>query len=204
MKPEEGTMKRFWGGVVILFLLLTVRVYAQSDCDYVLSFENVSLSGTQIEDGYFSSGFSEYGYYLDICGVYTGNTTDSIYAELSDDSGGYWSVYGTIIWNWAMTNWYVQACYLDEAYSTYLDGTIKLSSHWYKISAKGGDNDSASYIILFKKISGIGDFLDDAAISLGQGARTKFKNLDKSKLFGLKKKLQTQPGQQRKRLKVGD
>ena len=125
IKTEEGMMKRFGGVAVILFLLLTARVYAQSDCDYVLSFENVSLSGTQIEDGYFFSGFSQYGYYLDICGVYTGNTTDSIYAELSDDSGVYWSVYGTIIWNEAMTRAIVQASYLDEAYSTYLDGTIK-------------------------------------------------------------------------------
>jgi hypothetical protein len=197
METEEGIMKRYWGVVVILFLLLTVRVYAQSDCDYVLSFENVSLSGTQIEDGYFPSGFSEYGYYLDICGVYTGNTTDSIYAELSDDSGVYWSVYGTIIWNESMTKAYVQASYLDEAYSTYLDGTIKLSRGWYKISAKGGDNDSASYITIFKNINGMGAFLDNAVTSLGQGGRTKFKNLDKSKLFGLKKKMQTQPGQQR-------
>jgi hypothetical protein len=190
-------MKRYWGVVVILFLLFAVRVYAQSDCDYVLSFENVSFSRTQIDDGYFVSGFSEYGYYLDICGVYTGNTTDSIYAELSDDSGVYWSVYGTIIWNKAMTNAYIQASYLDETYSTYLDGTIKLSRRRYKISAKGGDNDSVSYITIFNNINGTGDLLDNGVSSLGQGGRTKFKNLDKSKLFGLKKKLQTQtqPGQ---------
>ncbi len=197
-------MKRYWGVVVIPFLLFAVPVYAQSDCDYVLSFENVGLSGTQIEDGYFQSGFSEYGYYLDICGIYTGDTTDSIYAELSDDLGVYLSVYGTIIWNWAMTNGYIQASYLDEAYSTYLDGTIRRSGGWYKISAKGGDNDSVSYITKFNNIKGNGYFWDNTVSSLGQGGRTKFKNLDKSKFFGLKKKMQTQPGQQRKRLKVGD
>ena len=203
-------MKRFCGVAVILFLLLTVRVYAQSEptCDYVLSFEDVRLSGKQVEDGYFLYGFSEYGYYLDICGFYAENTntTDLIYAELSDDSGVYWYVYGTAIWDEAWKKAYVQASYLDDTYSTYLDGTIKFSGGWYKISAKGGDNgsdnDGVFYITLFNKISGIGGFLDNEVTSLKEGGRTKFKNLDKSKLFGLKKKQQTQPGQQRKRLKV--
>lgn len=205
-KIKEGIMKRYWGVVLILLLLFSVRVYAQSDCDYVLSFENVSLSGTLIEDGYFPSGLSGYGFYLDICGVYTGYTTDSIYAELSDDLGVYWSVYGTIIWNKSMTTAYVQASYLDEVYSTYLDGTIKFSKGWYKISAKGGDNDSVSYITIFKNINGVGDFWDNAVTGLNQEGRTKFNNLDKSRLLGLKNKLQTQtqPGQQRRRLKVGD
>jgi hypothetical protein len=204
MKTEEGVMKRFCGVAVILFLLLAVRVYAQSeDCDYVLSFEDVRLSGKQVEDGYFLYGFSEYGYYLDICGFYTdGNTTESIYAELSDDSDVFWGVYGTIIWNEAWKKAYVQASYLDDTYSTYLDGTIKYSGGWYRISAKGGDNDSFSYITLFNKINGIGGFLDNEGASLSKGGRTKFKNLDKSRLLGMKKKLPTQPGQQRKRLKV--
>lgn len=107
IKTQEVMMKRFAGVAVILFLLLTVRVHAQSVCDYVLSFEDVSLSGTSIEDGYFFSGFSQYGYYFDICGIYTAtNTTDLMYAELSDDSGVYWSVYGTMIWNQEMTRAY--------------------------------------------------------------------------------------------------
>ena len=32
-------MKRFAGVAIILFLLFTVQVHAQSACDYVLSFE---------------------------------------------------------------------------------------------------------------------------------------------------------------------
>jgi len=205
IKTQEVTMKRFAGVAVILFLLLTVRVHAQSVCDYVLSFEDVSLSGTSIEDGYFFSGFSQYGYYFDICGVYTAtNTTDLIYAELSDDSGVYWSVYGTMIWNQAMTRAHIQASYLDEVYSTYLDGTIRFSNGWYKISAKGGDNDSVSYIDIYKRINGRWGVFDDAVASVSQGGRTKFENLDVSKLSGLREKLQTNPGQQRRRLKVGD
>ncbi len=205
IKTQEVTMKRFAGVAVILFLLLTVRVHAQSVCDYVLSFEDVSLSGTSIEDGYFFSGFSQYGYYFDICGIYTAtNTTDLIYAELSDDSGVYWSVYGTMIWNQEMTRAYIQASYLDEVYSTYLDGTIRFSNGWYKISAKGGDNDSASYIDIYKRINGKWGVFDDVVDSVSQGGRTKFKNLDGSKLSGLREKLQTNPGQQRRRLKVGD
>jgi hypothetical protein len=196
-------MKRYRGIVSILFLLFAIPVYAQSQCDYILSFENISLSGTQIEDGYFRFGFSEYGYYLDICGVYTGNTTDSIYAELSDDSTVYWFVYGTIIWNESMTKAYVQASYLDETYSTYLDGTITSSREWYKISAKGGDNDSVSYITLFKNIKGTGYFLDNTATNLAQDGRTKFKYLDSSRL-NKKLQIQTQPGQQRERLNVRD
>ena len=205
IKTQEVMMKRFAGVVVILFLLLSVPVHAQSVCDYVLSFEDVSLSGTSIEDGYFFSGFSEYGYYFDICGIYTAtNTTDLIYAELSDDTGVYWWVYGTMIWNQEMTRAYIQASYLDEVYSTYLDGTIRFSNGWYKISAKGGDNDSASYIDIYKRINGKWGILDDAAASVSQGGRTKFKNLDGLKLSGLREKLQTTPSQQRRRLKVGD
>ena len=186
-------MRRYWKAAVILILLSATPVYAQLECDYILSFENVSFSGTQVEDGYYRSGFSDYGYYLDICGVYTGNTTDSIYAELSDDSSTYWFVYGTIIWNESMTKGYIQASYLDETYSTYLDGTITSSREWYKISAKGGDNDSVSYITLFKNFKGRGYFLDDAATGLNQDGRARFQNLDRSKLQGLKEKLQSQP-----------
>jgi hypothetical protein len=205
IKTQEVMMKRFTGVAVILFLLLTVRVHAQSACDYVLSFEDVSFSGTSIEDGYFFSGFSQYGYYLDICGVYSDTaTTDSIYAELSDDTGVYWWVYGTMIWNQEMTRAYVQASYLDEVYSTYLDGTIRFSNGWYRISAKGGDNDSASYIDIYKRINGRWGVFDNAVASLSQGGRTKFKNLDGSKLSGLREKLQTNLGQQRRRLKGGD
>jgi hypothetical protein len=199
-------MKRYCKAAIILILLSATSVYAQSECDYVLSFGNVSFAGTQVEDGYFRSGFSDDGYYFDICGVYTGNTTDSIYAELSDESSTYWFVYGTIIWNESMTKGYVQASYLDETYSTYLDGTITSSREWYKISAKGGDNDSVSYIIIFKNINGVGDFWDNAVTSLNQEGRTKFNNLDKSRLLGLKNKLQTQtqPSQKRRRFKVED
>ncbi len=186
-------MKRYWKAAVILIVLSATPVYAQLECDYILSFENVSFSGTQVEDGYFRSGFSDYGYYLDICGVYTGNTTDSIYAELSDESSTYWFVYGTIIWNESMTKGYIQASYLDETYSTYLDGTITSSREWYKISAKGGDNDSVSYITLFKNFKGKGYFLEEAATGLNQDGRARFQNLDRSKLQGLKEKLQSQP-----------
>ena len=186
-------MRRYWKAAVILILLSATPVYAQLECDYILSFENVSFSGTQVEDGYFRSGFSDDGYYFDICGVYTGNTTDSIYAELSDESSTYWFVYGTIIWNESMTKGYIQASYLDETYSTYLDGTITSSREWYKISANGGDNDSVSYITLFKNFKGRGYFLDDAAAGLNQDGRTRFQNLDRSKLQGLKEKLQSQP-----------
>jgi hypothetical protein len=186
-------MKRYCKAAIILILLSATSVYAQSECDYVLSFGNVSFAGTQVEDGYFRSGFSDDGYYFDICGVYTGNTTDSIYAELSDESSTYWFVYGTIIWNESMTKGYVQASYLDETYSTYLDGTITSSREWYKISAKGGDNDSVSYITQFKNIKGKGYFLDQAAAGLNQDGRARFQNLDRSKLQGLKEKLQSQP-----------
>jgi hypothetical protein len=186
-------MKRYWGVAIILVLLSAIPAFAQSECDYVLSFESVSFSGTQVEDGYFRSGFSDDGYYLDICGVYTGNTTDSIYAELSDDSSTYWFVYGTIIWNESMTKGYIQASYLDETYSTYLDGSITSSRGWYKISAKGGDNDSVSYITLFKNFKGRGYFLDDAAAGLNQDGRARFQNLDRLKLQGLKEKFQSQP-----------
>jgi hypothetical protein len=189
-------MKRYCGAVVILLLLFAVPVYAQWGCDYVLSFENVSPSGTRIYDGYILSEFSRYGYYLDICGIYTGYTTDSIYAELSDDFGVYGFLYGTIIWNEEMKNAYIQASYLDEVYSMYLDGTIKFSRGQYNLSAKGGFNNSFSNIIRFD-INGEGDFLDNAATNLSQEKRTKFKHLDTSKLLGLKKKLltQTQSGQ---------
>ena len=196
-------MKRFAGVAIILFLLFTVQVHAQSACDYVLSFENVSISGTSAEDGYLFSGFSQYGYYLDICGFYTGATTDSIYAELSDDSGVYWFVYGTMIWNEEMTRAFVQASYLDEVYSTYLDGTVRYSHGWYKISAKGGDNDSSSYIDIYKKINGTWGAYNNAMASVSQGGRTKFKNLDASKVSGLREKIQTLPGQEHRRLKVG-
>ena len=196
-------MKRFAGVAIILFLLFTVQVHAQSDCDYVLSFENVSLSGTSVDDGYLLSGFSQSGYYLDICGFYTGATTDSMYAELSDDSGVYWSVYGTMIWNEEMTRAFVQASYLDEVYSTYLDGTVRYSNGWYKISAKGGDNDSSSYVDIYKKINGTwGEFNNEMA-SVSQAGRTKFKNLDTSNVSGLREKIQTLPGQERRRLKAG-
>ena len=141
-----------------LFLLFTVQVHAQSACDYVLSFENVSLSGTSVDDGYLFSGFSQYGYYLDICGFYTGATTDSIYAELSDDSGVYWFVYGTMIWNEEMTRAFVQASYLDEVYSTYLDGTVRYSNGWYKISAKGGTMKAPPTSIYTRKLMGHGAY----------------------------------------------
>jgi hypothetical protein len=196
-------MKRFVGVAIILFLLFTVQVHAQSACDYVLSFENVSISGTSVEDGYLFSGFSQYGYYLDICGFYTGATTDSIYAELSDDSGVYWFVYGTMIWNEEMTRAFVQASYLDEVYSTYLDGTVRYSNGWYKISAKGGDNDSSSYVDIYKKIYGARGVYNDEMISVSQGGRAKFKVLDASKVSGLREKIQTLPGQEHRRLNVG-
>jgi hypothetical protein len=196
-------MKRFAGVAIILFLLFTVQVHAQSACDYVLSFENVSLAGTSVDDGYLLSGFSQYGYYLDICGFYTGATTDSIYAELSDDSGVYWFVYGTMIWNEEMTRAFVQASYLDEVYSTYLDGTVRYSNGWYKISAKGGDNDSSSYVDKYKKINGTWGVFNNEMASVSQGGRTKFKNLDASKVSGLREKIQTLPGQEHRRLKVG-
>ena len=196
-------MKRFAGVAIILFLLFTVQVHAQSACDYVLSFENVSLSGTSVDDGYLFSGFSQYGYYLDICGFYTGATTDSIYAELSDDSGVYWFVYGTMIWNEEMRRAFVQASYLDETYSTYLDGTVRYSNGWYKISAKGGDNESSSYIDIYKKINGTWGVFNNEMHSVSQVGRTKFKNLDTSKVSGLREKIQTLPGQERRRLKAG-
>lgn len=198
-------MKRFAGVTLSLFLLFAVPVHAQLVCDYVLSFEDVSLSGTSIEDGYIFSGFSQYGYYFDICGVYSnGATTDSIYAELSDDSGVYWWVYGTMIWNQAMTRAYMQTSYLDEVYSTYLDGTIRFSNGWYKMSAKAGDNDSASYIDIYRRIYGRWGVFDSGVASVSQGGRTKFKNLDEAKLSGLREKLQTNLSQQRRRLIVGD
>lgn len=196
-------MKRLALVAIILSLVFVAQAHAQSVCDYVLSFENVKLSGTSVEDDYFSSGFSQYGLYLDICGVYTGFTTDSIYAELSDDSGVYWFVYGTIIWNDQMTRAYVQASYLDEIYSTYLDGTIRYSNGWYKISAKGGDNDSSSYIDIYKKINGSWGTFDNTLASASQVGRTKFKNLDQSKVSGLREKIQTLPGQEHRRLKTG-
>jgi hypothetical protein len=196
-------MKRFTGFALILFFIFTVPVHAQSVCDYVLSFENVSLSGTSIEDGYLFSGFSQYGYYLDICGIYTGSTTDSIYAELSDDSGVYWFVYGTMIWNEDMTRAYMQASYLDEVYATYLDGTVGYSRGWYKISAKGGDNDSSSYIDIYKKIYGSWGAFDNALANISQVGRTKFKNLAASEVSGLREKIRTLPGQEHRRLKVG-
>lgn len=185
-------MRRYWKTAVILILFCATPVYAQSECDYILSFENVSFSGTQVEDGYVRYGFSDYGYYLDICGVYTGYTTDSIYAELSDGSSVYWFVYGTTIWNESMTKGYIQATYLDELYSTHLDGTITSSGGGYKLSAKGGDNDSISYITQFKSIKGTGYFLDNTATGLSQDGRTRFQHLDRSKLNGLKEKLQIQ------------
>jgi hypothetical protein len=196
-------MKRFAGVAIILFLLFTVQVHAQSACDYVLSFENVSLSGTSVDDGYLFSGFSQYGYYLDICGIYTGSTSDSIYAELSDDSGVYWFVYGTMIWNEDMTRAFVQASYLDEVYSTYLDGTVRYSNGWYKISAKGGDNDSSSYVDIYKKIYGAWGVYNYETAGISQGGRVKFKTLDASKVSGLREKIQTLPGQEHRRLKVG-
>jgi len=196
-------MKRFAGAAIILFLLFTVQVHAQSACDYVLSFENISLSGTSVDDGYLFSGFSQYGYYLDICGFYTGATTDSIYAELSDDSGVYWFVYGTMIWNEEMTRAFVQASYLDEVYSTYLDGTVRYSNGWYKISAKGGDNDSSSYVDIYKKIYGAWGVYNYEIAGISQGGRVKFKTLEASKVSGLREKIQTLPGQEHRRLKVG-
>jgi len=196
-------MKRFAGIALILFLVFAGQVHAQSACDYVLSFEDVSLSGTSVEDGYLFSGFSQYGYYLDICGIYTGSTTDSIYAELSDDSGVYWFVYGTMIWNEEMTRAFVQASYLDEIYSTYLDGTIRYSNGWYKISAKGGDNDSSSYVDIYKKIYGAWGVYNYEIAGVTQGGRVKFKTLDASKVSGLREKIQTLPGQEHRRLKVG-
>jgi hypothetical protein len=185
-------MRRYWKTAIIFILLCSTPAYAQSECDYILSFENVSFSGTQVEDGYVRYGFSDGGYYLDICGVYTGYTTDSIYAELSDGSSVYWFVYGTTIWNESMTKGYIQASYLDEIYSTHLDGTITSSGGWYKLSAKGGDNDSISYISLFKSIKGWGYFLDNTATGLSQPGRIRLRNLDPSKLHGLKEKLQVQ------------
>lgn len=196
-------MKRLAVVAIILSLAFVVQVHAQSVCDYVLSFEDVKLSGKSVEDGYFFSGFSQYGLYLDICGVYTGFTTDSIYAELSDDSGVYWFVYGTMIWNEQMTRAYVQVSYLDEIYSTYLDGTIRYSNGWYKISAKGGDNDSSSYIDIYKKINGSWGTFDNTLASASQVGRAKFKNLDQSKISGLREKIQTLPGQEHRRLKAG-
>jgi hypothetical protein len=196
-------MKLFAGVTLILCLFFAVQVHAQSVCDYTLSFEDVSIAGTSVEDGYLFSGFSQYGYYLDICGIYTGSTADSIYAELSDDGGIYWYVYGTMIWNEDMTRAYVQASYLDEVYSTYLDGTVRYSNGWYRISAKGGDNDSSSYIDMYKKMNGSWGTFDNAFASVSQVGRAKFKNLDASKVSGLRGKIQTLPGQEHRRLKAG-
>lgn len=197
-------MRRFLGVGLGLVLLCAVPVYAQTGCDYVLSFENVYLSGTSIDDGYLFSRFSQGGFYLDICGVYTGSTTDSIYAELSDDSGVYWYVYGTMIWNPWMTRAVLQATYLDEVYSTYLEGTVRYSNGWYRLSAIGGDNDSTSYIDIFKRITGRWGVFDDSLSSLSQAGRVKFKNLDLSKLSSLRENIQTLPGGEHRRLNTGN
>jgi hypothetical protein len=102
-----------------------------------------------------------------------------------------------------MTRAFVQASYLDEVYSTYLDGTVRYSNGWYKISAKGGDNDSSSYVDKYKKIYGAWGVYNYEIAGISQGGRVKFKTLDASKVSGLREKIQTLPGQEHRRLKVG-
>jgi len=187
-------MKKILGGVTIVLILFAAPGYAQDlECDYMLSFEDLQLTETEIDDGYSIANFSEYGYYFDICGLFNGATSDVIYAELSDDFGFYWDIYGTIIWNPKGTSAYIQGSDLTEDFSTYLDGKIKWSRGLYSISATGGVNDGYSFILRYKSIRGYG-YLDSwdllKASGLDQIGRGKFQNLDKAKLLGLKAKSQ--------------
>ena len=186
-------MKRILGVLVVMLALAAVPVYAQeSECDYVLSFEDVSLRGTEIDDGYDIFDFFGYNFYFDICGLFNGATTDLIYGELSDDLGEiYLDIYGTAIWNHKGTKAYVQGSDLTEELSTYLDGTIKWSRGIYRISATGGVNDGFSFVQKYKSIRGLG-YLESSemlkASGLDQLGRVKFQKLDKTKFLGLKEK----------------
>ena len=184
-------MKKILGGILIGLVLCGLPVYAQAvECDYILSFD-VSLKGTEIDDGYDLWGFSGYGYYFDVCGLFNGATLDVIYAELSDDDGVLWDIYGTVIWNPAGTSSYVQGSDLNENFSSYLDGRIRWSRGLYSITAAGGVNDGIFFISKYKSIKGYG-YLDSAEIlkasGLDQIGRAKFQRLDKAKLLGLKDK----------------
>ena len=187
-------MKKIVGVLALMLALLAVPVYAEdAECDYILSFEDVRLSETEIDDGYDIANFSEYGYYLDICGLFNGATSDVIYAELSDDGNVLWDVYGTVIWNPKGTSAYIQGSDLTEDFSTYLDGKIQWSRGLYSISATGGVSDGYSFILKYKSIRGVG-YLDAwnllKASGLDQTGRGKFQKLDKAKLLGLKAKSQ--------------
>ncbi len=133
-----------------------VHTSPTTQCDYNLSFYITTWSGKTIEDGYFSSSFSDSGYYFDICGNYVGDTSDYFYGELVDDIGNlYLAAYGTIIWNnpTNATSAYIQGGYYDDVYSSYIDGTIKYSRGKYTLTAKGGASDD-TFIGLYTSIKG--------------------------------------------------
>ena len=169
-------MKRILVIIMVLVGCLTTQAHAQADaqCDYTLVFENIRIGGTEIDDGWFFSGFSEGGFFLDFCGVYTGETTDTFYAEITDREGNYFgSGYGTAIWT----------------PSSYLHGTIRYSRGDFFLAGTGGLNDSSTFLLRYRSIRGVG-YLAEMIPAAGKqslsAGRHKFRRLDPARLEAVK------------------
>lgn len=177
-------------GIAVLLVVFALPVYAQ---DYCIDFYPVSLSGTEIDDGYTSTKITRSNWEVVVCGYYLGKTSDYFYADLYKGSsvqgeGAFFiEIYGHIIWSSSGKSGYIQGATAfvddnDNEHTFYIDGTIKKSGSNYSLSMKGGDTfsrDGTPWIVSFSSVKASTGAVMDKDVKKDKGpiASNKGKNI---------------------------